>query len=255
MNVICDLDGVVYLGQEAIPGAGEALTSLAGAGYNLLFATNNSTRTAEEGAAKISRLTGYQAEPGQLVSSAEAAVRLLASDPMPVYLFGAAGAAGWLRAAGIDVVEDPLAAGAVIAGLDEDLTYRKLAAAVEAVCNGARFIATNVDATYPTPRGLWPGAGALVAAVVAATGRLPEVAGKPQAPMVELIRSRLEPGPVIVVGDRSETDIALGLAGGWQTCLVLTGVATAADERFPPDHVVADITEAAGYILSSSQDQ
>lgn len=250
MNVVCDLDGVVYLADQAVPGADRALETLTAAGANLLFATNNSTRSPAEGAAKIKRITGFPATVEQMLSSAQAAVDLVAADPSPVYLFGAAGARPLLADAGIEVVDDPELAGAVIIGLDPGLTYERLAGAVTAVLNGARFIATNVDVTYPTPAGLWPGAGALVAAVAAATGSEPEVAGKPHEPMLDLVRSRLTDGDVYVIGDRPETDVALGLAGGWQTILVLTGVAERGRAyEAQPDHIVESIGEAATLIL------
>ena len=242
--LVCDLDGVLYRGNEAIAGAGAALATLAGAGVDLVFVTNNSTKTAAEAAAKISALTGFPARAADVVTSAQAAVHLLVPGTPPTLLFGAAGARGPLEEAGIPVVDDWHVAEAVVAGLDLSLTYESLTRAVMAVGHGARFIATNTDVTYPTPEGLWPGAGALVAAVEAATGVTPEVAGKPHAAMRNLLGDRLAGRRVAVVGDRPETDLVLGGAEGWETILVLTGVTTTPDGVSPtPDHVVASIAD------------
>jgi HAD superfamily hydrolase (TIGR01450 family) len=242
--LVCDLDGVVYRGNEGMAGAGAALAALAAAGIDLVFVTNNSTKTAAEAAAKISALTGFPAAAANVITSAQAAVHLLAPDAPPTLLFGAAGARRPLEEAGIRVVDEWQEAEAVVAGLDLSLTYESLTRAVMAVGHGARFIATNTDVTYPTPAGLWPGAGALVAAVAAATGVTPEVAGKPHAAMRTLLAARLAGRRVAVVGDRPETDLALGVAEGWESILVLTGVTASPGGVSPtPDHVVASIAD------------
>ncbi|RZV47871.1 MAG: HAD-IIA family hydrolase [Acidimicrobiia bacterium] len=240
--IVCDLDGVLYRGDVGIAGAGEALAALRGVGIEIVFVTNNSTKTPAEAAAKITRLTGFEAHEQDVVTSAQAAAHLLAADAPPTLLFGAAGARGPLEHESVPVVADWQDARAVVAGLDLSLTYESLTRAVMAVERGARFVATNTDVTYPTPEGLWPGAGALVAAVQAATGVAPEVAGKPHAPMRSLLEERLAGRRVAVIGDRVETDIALGAAEGWETILVLSGVTSSPDGADPkPDHVVASI--------------
>ncbi|MBT8193784.1 MAG: HAD-IIA family hydrolase [Acidimicrobiia bacterium] len=240
--IVCDLDGVLYRGDVGIAGAGEALAGLHGVGIEIVFVTNNSTKTPAEAAAKITRLTGFEAHEQDVVTSAQAAAHLLAADAPPTLLFGAAGARGPLEHESVPVVADWQDARAVVAGLDLSLTYESLTRAVMAVERGARFVATNTDVTYPTPEGLWPGAGALVAAVEAATGVAPEVAGKPHAPMRSLLEERLAGRRVAVIGDRVETDIALGAAEGWTTILVLSGVTSSPDGADPkPDHVVASI--------------
>ena len=249
-NLIFDLDGVLYRGEEAVPGAGGALARVAVAGLEIVFVTNNSTRTVHETAKKIATLTGFEAQAEQVVSSAQAAAAMVTVEEGPVLLFGAAGARSALAERGLTMVDDWRDAGVVIVGLDPGLSYEGLTAAVMAVSKGARFIATNVDVTYPTPEGLWPGAGALVAAVQAATGVEPEVAGKPHAAMRKLLRDRLAVGESLVVGDRPETDLALGVAEGWTTVLVLSGVTPPEAEVVPPpDHVldtVADLPSLLG---------
>jgi len=242
--IVCDLDGVLYRGEVGIAGAGEGLAGLRRAGIDLVFVTNNSTKTPAEAAAKITRLTGFETHEQDVVTSAQAAAHLLAPEAPPTLLFGAAGARAPLEHAGVPVVSDWHEAEAVVAGLDLSLTYESLTRAVMAVERGARFVATNTDVTYPTPEGLWPGAGALVAAVEAATGVTPEVAGKPHAAMRGLLEERLAGRRVAVIGDRVETDIALGAAEGWNTILVLSGVTASAEGAdLTPDHVVPSIAE------------
>jgi HAD superfamily hydrolase (TIGR01450 family) len=242
--IVCDLDGVLYRGNRAIAGAGEALRRLRDGLIDIHFVTNNSTKTAAEAAAKITRLTGFEADGSDVVTSAEAAAQLVADEKPPTFLFGAAGAREPLAAAAVPIVDDWSEAKVVIAGLDPQLSYERLTAAVMAIRAGARFIATNIDVTYPTPQGLWPGAGALVAAIVAATGVQPEVAGKPEHPIRRLLEQRTKGRRVAVIGDRPETDLALGSAEGWQTILVLSGVTPSPEGVRPvPDHVVDSIGE------------
>jgi len=249
-NVVCDLDGVVYLLGKPVPGAGGALTELDEAGYAVTFVTNNSTRSPVESAVRIAELTGYPAQEHQVVGSAEAAVTLLGGDTGPVFVMGGAGIRQAMAVAGVAETEDPGAAVAVIVGLDTALSYDRLRDAVLAIRGGARFIATNTDATYPTPDGLWPGAGAMVAAIQVASGIEPEVAGKPHQAIRSLIREHLRPGPVWVVGDRPETDLAMAKIEGWTSVLVLTGVVGHADEvadEHRPDLILrslADLPEA-----------
>ncbi len=250
--IVCDLDGVLYRGNVALPGAGEALAALSRAGLSLVFVTNNATKTSAEAAAKIRRVTGFEAHEDDVLTSAQAAAHLLGSETPPTLLFGAAGARSPLEHAGVPIVDDWHEAEAVVAGLDLSLSYESLTQAVMAVNAGARFIATNTDPTYPTPGGLWPGAGSLVAAVEAATGVVPEVAGKPHPAMRSLLHERLRGRRVAVIGDRPETDLALGVAEGWQTILVLTGVTASPEGVEPrPDNVVdsiADVPELLGVV-------
>lgn len=238
--IVCDLDGVLYRGNVAVPGAGSALDALRGAGIGLVFVTNNSTKSPAEAAEKIRRLTGFEAHEDDVVTSAQAAANLLADTAPPTLLFGAAGARAPLEHAGVPIVADWHEARAVVAGLDLSLTYEALTRAVMAVNAGARLIATNTDVTYPTPEGLWPGAGSLVAAIEAATGVRAEVAGKPNAAMRGLLHARLAGKRATVIGDRPETDLALGHAEGWDTILVLTGVTASSEGVEPPPDLVAD---------------
>lgn len=247
--IVCDLDGVVYLGDEGIQGAGSALESLAGAGHRLLFCTNNSSRTRADVADKIRRLTGFGADPGSVLSSARAAARLLRGGAGPAFVVGGPGIHEALSDEGIDRTDDWRRAEVVVAGLDVDFDYERLAGAARAVRNGARMVATNHDATFPTPAGLLPGAGSIVAAIETAAGRTAEVAGKPHLPMRRLVRAHCGDGGVWVVGDRVDTDLEMAFAEGWGSVLVLTGVSGREDAGHepPPDLVIetiADLPEA-----------
>ncbi|MGF1666923.1 MAG: HAD-IIA family hydrolase [Acidimicrobiia bacterium] len=237
-TIVCDLDGVVYLGDQEVPGAGVALHRLHAAGFRLLFATNNSSRTRAEGAAKIARVTGYHTDRDQFVSSATAAGAMLAGTSVPALVVGGAGVIEALTDAGITITEDPLEAGVVVVGLDMALTYEKLAHATMAVRNGARLVATNLDATYPTPTGLLPGAGSIVAALETSTGVRAESAGKPFPPMRAILNAMANSGPVWMVGDRADTDLAMADLEGWTSVLVLTGVAEGPEGIDPAPHVV-----------------
>lgn len=252
-NVVCDLDGVVYLADTAVPGAGRALTETARRGFGLLFATNAPLRTAAEVAGHISRLTGYPAREEQVVTSAMTAAEVLTPGDAPVLVVGESGLGRTLEEGGFALTSDPTAAHAVVVGLDRHLTYDVLRVAADAIRRGARFIATNRDPTYPTESGPWPGGGAVVAALEAATGRSAETVGKPHRPMREAVVRRLGPGPTWVVGDRPETDLALGKGEGWTTVLVLSGV-TQDPEDVPaalrPDIVLSTIADLPGVLPS-----
>jgi HAD superfamily hydrolase (TIGR01450 family) len=245
-NVVCDLDGVVYLADTAVPGAGAALADLDRRGYRLLFATNAPQRTPEAVAAHIVTVTGYPAAARQVVTSATAAAETLSPADAPILVVGEEGLAVTLSRHGLWLTADPAAAHTVVVGLDRHLTYDHLRTAADALQRGARFVACNRDPTYPTEAGLWPGGGAIVAALETATGRAAEVMGKPYPPMRTALRGRLGPGPTWVVGDRPETDLALGRAEGWTTVLVLTGVVAdpgEVPEELRPDLVLPTLAE------------
>lgn len=249
MNVICDIDGVLYRGDQLIPGSDIALERLLEAGVKVLFATNNSTRSPVSISKKIATVTGVKIGSDLVVTSSQAAVRLLGEDRGPVMVLGSEGIHAALAEAGIPVTEEPEAASALLVGLDWDLNYQRLARGADAVRAGARFIATNTDPTYPVAAGLLPGGGAVVAAVQATTGVVPEVAGKPHLPMRQLLKEK-GAGKAWVIGDRLDTDIALADAEpDWSSILVLTGVTDSGDGS-GADRVARDLTEAVDLILS-----
>ena len=250
-TIVLDVDGVILLGSEGIPGAGDALHHLDDAGYRIVIATNNATRTPAEGAGRIERLTGYRPDPALVVTSSVAAAGMVTGDDEPVFAAAEPGMGETLRECGVVLTDRIADARTVIVGLDREFTYRRLAEAATAVIRGARLIATNTDATFPTPQGPVPGAGALVAAVERAAGVAAEVAGKPHAPMGEAVARLLGEGPVWMVGDRPETDLAFAHRCGWTPVLALSGVTTdagAIPSEIAPELVIDRLADLPGLL-------
>jgi HAD superfamily hydrolase (TIGR01450 family) len=236
MTWVLDLDGVVWLAEQPIAGASEAVARLRAACRRVLFATNNSAVRVGEQEAKLAR-QGIDAR-GDVVTSAMAAARLVEPGER-VLVCGGAGIVEAVAARGAVPVRDGDAE-AVMVGFDRGFDYERLRVAARAVDRGARLIATNDDATYPTPDGPIPGGGALVAAVAYATGVTPIVAGKPHPPMADLVRT-LGGAEGTVVGDRPATDGAFARELGYRFALVLTGVTRASELPVDPaPEVVAD---------------
>ena len=242
--VIFDLDGVMYRGDEPIGGARELVDFLHAAGVAVRFATNNSMVPR---AGYVERLSAMGIATGidEIVTSTSATVEHLrrhAPEVRSVLAIGADGMRAELAAAGLEVTmaDEIRSAGhdggpldrrhdAVIVGLDPDADYWSLAVAMSAVAGGARLIATNADARYPTPRGFLPGAGAILAALTTATGVTPEVIGKPAPAMFTAIleASGIGADEAVVVGDNPDADVVGAHRAGIAAILVLTGVADA----------------------------
>ncbi len=225
--VCCDLDGVIWRGDEPIASAVSGVGALRAAGVRVGFVSNNSSQPIADVVAKL-EWCGLPASPDDVLTSAVSAAHLLARSLEPgaaVLACAGPGVTEALTAVGLRPVERPPAA-AVVVGFHRSFDFDELDRASRAVREGARFISTNLDATYPVPGGLMPGSGSITAAVATASGRVPEVAGKPEAPMVDLVRERFGSSG-IVVGDRPSSDGALAAALGWPFALVLTGVTAA----------------------------
>jgi phosphoglycolate/pyridoxal phosphate phosphatase family enzyme len=240
--VIFDLDGVVYRGAVAVPGIVELVATLHAAGTRVRFATNNSM---VERAAYVERLEGMGIATvrDEIVTSTSATVEHLrrsAATYRHLMAVGAPGMVAELAAAGYDAVAAADAApdgyagaplgeryDAVVVGLDPGFDYHRLAAATAAIRAGAHFIATNADRRYPTALGFVPGAGAIVAAIAAASEAEPEVIGKPAPAMFEAIVAAADvaPGEAVVVGDNPDADVVAARRAGIASILVLTGVA------------------------------
>lgn len=242
-TVIFDLDGVIYLGDAGVEGAREALTAVEQRGYRVLFCTNNSSRTPVATAQKIRRATSYPARVDQVFTSAMAAARLLAADRPPSLVLGGPGIVEALEGVGVRVVTDWREARAAVVGFAPHLSYDLLRDVCQAVWGGAELIATNTDPSFPTDEGTWPAAGAIVAAVQYATGQEALAAGKPHQPMITLLREHVSGGPVIMVGDRAETDLQMAANAGWHSVLALSGVSKRPPASPSPDAVVESIAE------------
>lgn len=251
--VVCDLDGVVWLGGEVIPGAAQALSRLREAGFPIAFLTNNSSLSVRHYARRLDEI-GIPVEPGAVLTSALAAANLLAGDLASgsrVLACAGEGVVEALTDAGFEVVPSGPCE-AVVVGWHRTFDLERLARASAAVRDGARFVATNIDPTLPGPDGLMPGAGALVAAVATASGREPEVAGKPEPPTVALVRARV--GEVgVMVGDRPSTDGALAAALGWRFALVVSDATHSSgepDDGGRADWVAADLAGVVDALLA-----
>ena len=241
---LIDLDGVVWRMEVPIPGAAEAIAALRQAGVAAAFFTNNSWPRHEDLLARLHRI-GIAAEPEELLSSPQAAAQLCNAGERALVI-GGEGVFEALAARGVlatPVSEAPadLHADVVVVGIDPAFNYAALARAASAIEAGARFIATNDDATFPLPDRTVPGAGALVAAIATASGTAPEIAGKPYPASARLAKERF--GEVeLVVGDRISTDGALADVLGVPFALVLSGVTKGAGPFAPPPaHVEADL--------------
>jgi glycerol-1-phosphatase len=248
---VFDLDGVVYLGEEVVAAAPGALDQVRGLGVRVAFVTNNSYRPPGQVAEKLNRL-GVKAAEGEVLTSAQAAVRLLGGrdglEGVRVLVVGGPGLRQALEAAGARLVDGPAwpEAEVVAVGFDPELTYARVRDATLAIRAGARFVGSNPDTTLPTREGLWPGAGATLALLRASTGVLPEVAGKPERALLDTAAAAIGPGPYLMVGDRADTDLDGAQRLGWSTALVLSGVTSLADLpdlANPPDHLLADVGE------------
>jgi len=256
--VCCDLDGVLWRGETPIAGSSTAIAALRDAGLRVGFVSNNSSQPVGDVVHKLARM-GITASSDDVITSAMAAASLLRESLDPgsrVLACAGPGVVEALQQVDLEVVDEPPAV-AVVVGLHLGFNYDELDRASRAVRDGARFVATNLDATYPVPGGLTPGSGAIVAAVATASGRRPEVAGKPEQPTVALVRERLGRTGV-VVGDRPSSDGALATALGWPFALVLSGVtaevAPPGGETIPeprPPFVTADLATLAPQLVAA----
>lgn len=251
-TVVFDLDGVVYRGDAGIEGAGAAMLTLQQAGWKLLFATNNASQPQHAVAEKITSRTGFAVDPADVVTSAMAAARFMQGRYATTYVVGAEGLKWEMNRAGIAVVDGPQVE-SVVVGVHFGLTYSEIDIASEAIRNGAAFIATNTDATYPTSGGrLAPGAGAVVAAVATASGVDPIICGKPHPAMGNMVQDLAEGDVIWMVGDRLESDIELAKNHAWLSILPLTGVTTTLDGApadLIPDYVVDSIADVPEIVL------
>ena len=227
-----DLDGVVYLGPDAVPGAAEGIAALRERGVRVGFVTNNAARPPSAVAEHLTEL-GIATGSEDVVTSAQAGAQLVArrfQTGAKVLVVGGPGvweALDEVGLVGVRSVDDKPVA--VLQGYGFDLTWSQLNEAAIAIQRGAHWVATNIDPTRPTDRGIVPGNGAAVDAVRLAVDVEPEVAGKPYRPLVDATVARLEASHPIFVGDRLDTDIAGAVTAGLDSMLVLTGAHGATD--------------------------
>lgn len=235
-GLILDGDGVLWKDAEPIGDLVSAFSAMRSRGLRISLATNNAMHTVDDYRLKL-RGFGVTLEAAQIVTAGEAtAATLAAAFPGrgPVFLVGELGVKRALEQLGFEVISDPghqAAYLAVVAGIDHELSYARLQKASSLIRAGLPFYGTNPDPTFPTPAGLVPGAGAIIAAIATASGKQPIVIGKPSPLLFETAahRMQLDASELLVVGDRLETDIQGGQAFGSRTALVLSGASSQAE--------------------------
>lgn len=249
---IIDLDGTLYLGDRVIPGAPAALATLRAGGARVAFLSNKPIEPAANYAVKLTRL-GIPATPAAVLNSSIIMARYLArtAPGARVYLIGEEPLAAELRQREIRLVHDPLAAEYVVVSWDRQFTYQKLNDALQAIRNGARFIATHPDRTCPVHGGEVADVAGMIGAIEGVTGKQVElVTGKPSPITLQeaLTLLDLPAHECIMVGDRLETDIRMGRDAGMATALVLTGVTQRADlehSQVKPEYVLESVADLA----------
>jgi HAD superfamily hydrolase (TIGR01450 family) len=252
---LLDLDGVVYVGRDAVPTAAAALAEARRRGLRLAFVTNNAARPPDVVAAHLTEL-GIQASPAEVVTSAQAAAHYLADRlpaGAPVLVVGTTGLWQAVAERGLRPV-DRMGDGvqAVVQGYSPELSWRQLAEGAVAIRSGLPWIATNLDATVPSARGPLPGNGSMVAALRHATGAVPVATGKPDPTMHREMVVRTGARRPLVVGDRLDTDIEGATAVGCASLLVLTGVTSpAAALAAPPAHRPTYLGRDLGALLEA----
>ncbi|MCB9451280.1 MAG: HAD family hydrolase [Anaerolineaceae bacterium] len=221
------MDGVLWRGDEPLPGMVDFLNMLRARGIPFVLATNNSSKTPANYVAKLAKLGVPDVSETQVITSGMATAAYL-QERTPagtrVYVVGGDGLREIMRGAGFTVCDTDV--DFVVAGMDPDLTYEKLKRGALLIRAGATFIGTNADRTFPTPEGLVPGAGSVLAALETATDQQPTIIGKPYDPMFRTALHTLGtlPDDTLMIGDRLNTDIAGALHMGLPTLLVLSGV-------------------------------
>lgn len=245
-GIISDLDGVVYRGNAAISDAIEAFERWQASSLPFCFVTNNSTHTPADIVRKLETF-GLSIKPKDVVTSAIATAELIRTkypDASRAYVLGAPSLVEAIAGVGLAMTDRKPEV--VVMGLDRQITHEKLRIAVEAILNGAVFIGTNPDLLLPTANGFEPGAGAMLAAVGAATQVKPLIVGKPEAHMIESALARLGTArsSTLLIGDQIPTDIQAGKRAGLPTVLVTTGVPAREDTSLmPPDFIVSSLRE------------
>jgi 4-nitrophenyl phosphatase len=244
--LILDMDGVLWRGDQPIGDLPAVFNRIQENGWRCILVTNNATHSPSQALTKLKKF-GVELEPWQAINSAQATAYYLRQrfpEGGPIFIVGEKALYQVLEEEGYyHSTKNPLA---VLVGLDRELTYEKIRLASYFIRSGLPFLGTNPDRTLPTPGGLVPGAGSVLAAVEAASGTSPTIMGKPQPEIYQAALERLGTAPeeTLVVGDRLETDIKGGQALGCRTALVLSGVSGKEDLESwapPPDLVSADL--------------
>jgi HAD superfamily hydrolase (TIGR01450 family) len=252
-GLLIDLDGVVWIGRELVPGSAEALRSLLAGGKEIVFVTNNPGKPASEYARRLGE-AGVDVPPERIVTAGEATAALAAERAGAggaAFVIGAPAFHDTVAATGLKLLDGEAGreANVVLVSGHRGFDYEELLTATLALQRGAALFATSHDPTLPMPGGAWPGTGAVLAAVETASGMTAKIGGKPEPHLFELARERIAAAKrVAMVGDRVSSDIEGGRRAGLATILVLSGATTPEQAEGavpPPDHVVRDLAALA----------
>lgn len=229
-HILLDLDGCVWVGDEPTPGAADAIAALRAAGKAVAFVTNDSQLLTEEYVRKLWRL-GFQASVEEVVTVGGALQFVLAERfaGRAAVVIGSAALHRHVEAAGLRIVNGTTFASraeVVVVAFHRQFDYDELREATQAALRGAYLIGSNRDATFPQPDGLWPGSGAVIAAVETASGRTVQTVGKPEPTLVQTALDRLGPGRALMIGDRVDADLGAAHAAGIDGAIVLTGASS-----------------------------
>lgn len=253
-GVLFDMDGVIYIGNQRLPGVREMIDYLESTERRYLFVTNNPVMSPEQFVERLSEM-GVDVRSDQILGSAEATACWLAEQIRchgwprgPAIVIGEDGLNAALQDNGFELTKDPHAAAYAVVGISFQLNYEDLVGVTLAIRGGAKFIATNSEAAYPSDRGPLPGTGSILALLASVVDQQPVVIGKPNRSMYEQAMSRLNltAGQTLVVGDRYETDIAGAISLGLWTAGVLTGASIRDDFEHagsPPDLISEDLLD------------
>jgi 4-nitrophenyl phosphatase len=249
-GAVLDLDGTIYRGEEALPGAVEAIARLRNRGIRTLFFSNNPTKSKSAYAERLGAF-GIEVDPEEVCSSGTVTTRYLEAEhgDKTVFLIGAEGLKRQLEAAGIELVADATRADILVVSWTRDFGYGDLLAGYRAIEAGATFYGTDPDRLIPAAEGMVPGSGAIINAVAGTIEREPaKILGKPsrEAQKAALDTLGVQPERCLVVGDRLNTDIALGERAGMTTVLVKTGVTTEehlGGSDIQPDYVIDSFSD------------
>lgn len=259
--IVFDLDGVIYRGEKLLPYVKETLKFLRNKNYKISFLTNNSTKTRLQYKEKLNKF-GIEVEISEIMTSAYATALYFKEKNVKkanIFIVGGEGIKKELKEIKLKVFEcsdkfEIKKIDYVVAGLDINFNFNKLYIAQQAILNGAKFIATNYDATYPTESGVMPGGGSIVKAIEFASGVKPLVIGKPETYSLKAILKihNILPENAYLVGDRIETDIVVGKKMKIKTFLVLTGVTKLEDlknikREYMPEYVIKNLKELKKY--------
>jgi glycerol 3-phosphatase-2 len=238
-NVLLDLDGCVWLGDAALPGAPEAVAQLRSSGKTISFLTNDSRMMPEDYVRKLWAL-GVQAGLEEVITAGSALQHVLAErhPPTDAYVIGSEAIFRHVSDAGCRIVngtDRAVEADVVVVAGHDELTFAELREATRALLNGGELLAADMDPVFPARDGMSPGTGAFVVGLEYATGKTARSVGKPDPQMFETTLDRLGPGRALMIGDRIEADLAGAAAAGIDGAIVLTGVATRAEAEAASD--------------------